>query len=78
MTRACFVVVATALMILPMGADATSPYGGHQGTPEQQRACRPDVLRHCRGINDDYAVDQCLRASMSGLKPACRRVFQGG
>jgi hypothetical protein len=45
MTRACFVVVATALLILPMGADATSPYGGHQGTSEQRRACRPDVLR---------------------------------
>jgi hypothetical protein len=78
MTRACFVVVATALVILPMGTDAASTYDGHQGTPEQQRACRPDVLRYYRGINDDYAVEQCLRANMSASKPGCPRIFQGG
>jgi len=48
-----------------------------RGTPEQQRACRPDVLRHCRGIDDTYAIEQCLRTHMQVLRPPCRQVFGG-
>jgi hypothetical protein len=77
-------IAALTLTVLPSVTFAAShyryggEYGGQSGTPEQQRACRPDVLRHCRGMHENYAIEQCLRANMSGLRPACRRVFQGG
>jgi hypothetical protein len=80
-----YLLIATlTLTVLPSAAFAAGHYGyggqysSQRGTPEQQRACRPDVLRHCRGMHEDYAIEQCLRSNMSGLRPACRRVFQGG
>jgi hypothetical protein len=51
---------------------------GYRGTEQQQRACRPDALRHCRGIDEDRAIEACLRANVDKLRPACRHVIQGG
>jgi hypothetical protein len=58
--------------ILPLQARAQ-----HQGTPEQQRACRPDAVRLCRGLHEDNAIANCLRANVGRLHPACRRVIEG-
>ncbi len=74
MTR-WFLILVFSLTILPT---AVSAQEGHAGTPEQQRACRPDVLRHCRGIHDDQAIAQCLRANAQSLRSACRQVIEGG
>jgi len=49
---------------------------GHLGSPEQQRACRIDVLRHCREEKDDNAMARCLRANESELTHACRRALE--
>jgi hypothetical protein len=51
---------------------------GHLGSVQQQRACRPDVLRHCRALMDesDYAISDCLRAHARALSPACREALQ--
>jgi hypothetical protein len=49
----------------------------HQGTPEQQRACRADAVRFCRGVHEDMAIAGCLRANVGRLHPACRRVIEG-
>src|SRR5262249_34237926 len=71
-------LVSTLLLIvLPAGASAQQ---GHMGTPEQQRACRSDAQRHCRGMQNqgDYAIADCLRTNMQRLSSACRRVIQGG
>jgi hypothetical protein len=51
---------------------------GHKGTAEQQRACRQDVLRLCRGIQDDEAIYACLKANSAKLRSACREVIEGG
>jgi hypothetical protein len=72
-----FRVLALALALMPASAVAQY-YGGHHGTAEQQRACRPDVLRHCRGLSEDYAIADCLRDHAHYLRPACRRVISGG
>jgi hypothetical protein len=69
-------ILAMAGTILAPQAFAAGLFD-NRGTPEQQRACRPDVLRHCRGIDDTYAIEQCLRAKMPQLRPACRHVFGG-
>jgi hypothetical protein len=72
MTRV-FAVALLSLAILPDAAMAQ-----HRGTPEQQRACRPDVARFCRHAgSSDYEIEACLRANMGRLRRACRAVFEG-
>ena len=48
-----------------------------QGTPEQRRACTPDVYRLCPGeIPNARAITACLRRQRSSLSPACAAVFE--
>ena len=47
-----------------------------QGTPEQRRACTPDVYRLCAGeIPNVRAIIACLRRQKSSLSAACAAVF---
>ncbi len=50
---------------------------GHKGTPQQQRACRPDAVRLCRGLHEDEAIYDCLKANSAKLRSACREVIEG-
>jgi hypothetical protein len=46
-------------------------------TPEQRRACTPDVYRLCAGeIPNVRAITACLRRQKSSLSEACRAVFE--
>jgi hypothetical protein len=46
------------------------------GTPEQRRACSPDVYRLCAGeIPNVRAITACLRRNKASLSEACRTVF---
>lgn len=56
---------------------ATGSVAAQQGTPEQRRACTPDVYRLCAGeIPDARAITACLRRQKSSLRPACAAVFE--
>jgi hypothetical protein len=47
-----------------------------QGTPEQRRACTPDVYRLCAGeIPNVRAITACLRRQKASLSEACRTAF---
>ena len=47
------------------------------GTPEQRRACTPDVYRLCAGeIPKVRAITACLRRNKASLSPACAAVFE--
>jgi len=47
------------------------------GTPEQRRACTPDVYRLCAGeIPNVRAITECLRRRKASLSEACRAVFE--
>ena len=47
-----------------------------QGTPEQRRACTPDVYRLCAGeIPNARAITACLRRQKANLSSACAAVF---
>ena len=47
------------------------------GTPEQRRACTPDVYRLCAGeIPNARAITACLRRQKASLSPACAAVFE--
>jgi hypothetical protein len=46
-------------------------------TPEQKRACTPDVYRLCAGeIPNVRAITSCLRRQRASLSDACRAVFE--
>ena len=46
-------------------------------TPEQRRACTPDVYRLCPGeIPNVRAITNCLRRQKANLSEACRAVFE--
>jgi len=48
-----------------------------QGTPEQRRACTPDVYRLCPGeIPNVRAITACLRRQRASLSPACSALFE--
>jgi hypothetical protein len=50
-----------------------------QGTPEQRRACTPDVYRLCAGeIPNVRAITACLRRQKASLSEACRSAFDQG
>lgn len=47
-----------------------------QGTPEQRKACTPDVYRLCAGeIPNVRAITACLRRQRSSLSAACAAIF---
>jgi hypothetical protein len=74
-------VPALTLAVLPAVAFAQGGGApGHLGTPEQQRACRPDVQRFCREMQNqgDYAIADCLKTNERRLSSACRRVIEAG
>jgi hypothetical protein len=58
------------------------PFPNFDGTAEEQKACRPDVVRLCpqtvEGVAnpDPQRILACLQANRSKLKPACRAVLE--
>ena len=47
------------------------------GTPEQRKACTPDVYRLCAGeIPNVRAITACLRRQKASLSPACAAIFE--
>ena len=46
-------------------------------TPEQKKACTPDVYRLCAGeIPNVRAITACLRRQKANLSDSCRAVFE--
>jgi hypothetical protein len=44
-----------------------------QGTPEQQQACTPDVMRLCSAFVPDVAkITVCMNKNRASISPACR------
>ena len=56
---------------------ATGSAFAQQGTPEQRRACTPDVYRLCAGeLPNARAITNCLRRQKASLSQACAAVFE--
>jgi hypothetical protein len=59
------------------GLLATGSAFAELATPEQKRACAPDVYRLCAGeIPSVRAITACLRRQKANLSEACRAVFE--
>ena len=65
--RATLIVIAVSL--LPACALA-------QGTPQQRAACRPDVVKFCKGKGEDPGVLlACLEDNKEKISDRCRKVI---
>ena len=47
------------------------------GTPEEQKACGPDVSRYCRAVMDqgDLVILSCLQQNRPMISKACNAVL---
>jgi hypothetical protein len=66
-----------ANLALALTMFAASSAHADLATPEQKRACTPDVYRLCAGeIPNVRAITACLRRQKANLSEACRAVFE--
>jgi len=65
------IVAFVCLGSVRAGADESQ-----KGTPEEQKACTPDVFRLCSAFipNEDRIV-ACLKQNKDKLSPGCKKVF---
>jgi hypothetical protein len=64
-------------LFLSAGLCSASAQDDHLGTPQEQQACSRDASRFCRKqLDDDKAVQQCLRENRAKLSAACKKVFE--
>ena len=64
-------VIVVAMSTLPACAFA-------QGTPQQRAACRPDVVKFCKGLGDDPGVLlNCLEQNREKISEKCQKVIDG-
>jgi hypothetical protein len=69
------VKAASALGVVLTFAAASSAFA--LGTPEQRRACTPDVYRLCAGeIPNVKAITACLMRQKGNLSAACRSAME--
>ena len=71
----CVAILSLALLLSLLG---TVTFAADRGTPEQRRACTPDVFRYCgEFVPDPDRITACLRQKVSDLSPECRVVMAG-
>jgi len=82
MIRSTALVLAASLMSasasFAQGPPLPLPFPNFQGTPEEQRACRPDAVKMCKeylGQNDNTVVLRCLQANKVRLSAPCHGVL---
>jgi len=69
-------LLATTLLVsATVGAFAQAQRGG---TPEEQKACAPDVSRHCRSVMNegDFVILGCLQANRAKISKKCDAVLK--
>ena len=82
MTRSLFLLViliasaATPVRAQQQPSFPLPPFMTPRGTPEDQRACRPDAVRLCKEVidNDDQVL-RCFQTRRQLLSPACEAVL---
>jgi hypothetical protein len=85
MIRSAVLVLAGSLLLAstslaqgPPPFPLPLPFPNFEGTPEEQRACRPDVVKLCKevlGQNDKTFVLRCLQHNKVRLSAPCHGVL---
>jgi hypothetical protein len=70
-------LLAATLVVASVSGAFAQVNPKRSGTPEEQRACAPDVSRYCRDVmNDaDLVVLGCLKANRAKISKACDKVL---
>lgn len=70
-------LLATTLLVSAT-AGAFAQNQQRSGTPEEQKACAPDVSRYCRAVmNDgDFTILGCLQANRPKISKKCDAVLK--
>ena len=68
-----FVLTSSAAPVFAQGAPRA-------GSTEQQKACRNDVVKLCRGLEQagDMEIYQCLQSNAAKLSKRCRDALSEG
>jgi hypothetical protein len=70
-------VASAAILGLIWALGFTAPAAA-QGTPEQQQACTPDVMRLCNAFIPDVAkITVCMKQHRASISLACRTALAG-
>jgi hypothetical protein len=74
--RAASLAIAHRSVVATLIAAAAALPAFAEGTPQQRRACTPDVMRLCKAEIPDHArITACLIAKRSNLSEACAMVM---
>jgi hypothetical protein len=74
--RFCLRIYLSAALFIALSIVGQNRAFAQQGTPEQQQACQPDVMRLCGNfIPDVDRIVACLKYNEPNLNPACHDVF---
>jgi len=75
--RGSWALASRANLALALTLFTTASALADLATPEQKRACTPDVYRLCPGeIPNARAITACLRRQKASLSDGCRAVFE--
>jgi len=76
MTRYLYLAIVLAALAAASASPVPAQAQEYRGTPEQQKACRPNVFKFCAGeIPDVRKITACLRRNISRLTPDCQAIF---
>ena len=74
MSRQLIIIMLLLAAAAPTAwAQATASY---PGTPQEQKACRGDAERFCRGLTDASEVRACLVSHRDRIKDRCLVVLR--
>ena len=67
---------SAAILGLVLAVGLAPPPAAAQGTPQQQQACTPDVMRLCNQFIPDVAkISVCMAHNRANISQACRDAF---
>ena len=71
------IVAITACLLTTAAISSAMAQQQRSGTPEEQKACGPDVSRFCRAVmNDgDLVILSCLQQNRPKISKACNQVL---
>ena len=71
-----WLTAGAAILGLGLAVGFTPEPAAAQGTPQQQQACTPDVMRLCNQFVPDVAkISVCMAQNRSKISQACRDAF---
>jgi hypothetical protein len=72
----CRAALVAAAVVLAGTTASTAQGLSMQGTPEDQRACKPAVMRLCRAaLPDTFRILACLQQRRARIGKACQAVL---